>query len=180
MGLFVIRYNRYLKRNKLKHTDKGLVNFRTTYPPKKDHKKEDDEITCYECCKLGHYITACPNVTKHHKSKYKGSYKTKGKSSKGRRAYNAWGEEEESSSSDSCSSSDDEYANFCLMEQNKSGISKDPRWMKCAWSAVGAPPILGTSPSKCVDGGALKMSTLNQDKTWGLGQEPPPLAEDGS
>lgn len=49
MGLFFIRYNRHLKRNKLKHTNKGLVNLRNTHPPKKDHKKEDDEIACYEC-----------------------------------------------------------------------------------------------------------------------------------
>ena len=46
MGLFFRRYNRYVKRNKLKHTDKGLVNFRNIYPLKKDHKKEDDDIMC--------------------------------------------------------------------------------------------------------------------------------------
>ncbi|XP_050898059.1 ubiquitin carboxyl-terminal hydrolase 9 [Lathyrus oleraceus] len=115
-GLFVRRYNRYLKRNKLKHTDKGLVNFKNTHPLKKDHKKEDDEITCYECGKLEHYRTICPNFTKHHKSKDKVFYKTMGKSSKGCRAYISCKEEVESCSSDSCSSLDDECARFFLME----------------------------------------------------------------
>lgn len=34
-GLFVRLYNRYLKRNKLKHSNKGLIKFRNTQPPKK-------------------------------------------------------------------------------------------------------------------------------------------------
>ncbi|XP_050874924.1 uncharacterized protein LOC127078519 [Lathyrus oleraceus] len=124
MDLFVRRCNRSLKRNKLKHTDKCLVNFRNTHPPKKDHKKQDDEITCYECGKLVHYRTTCTNPTKHHKRKDKASYKTKGKSSKSRRAYIAWEKEVESFSSDSCSSSDDECAKFFLMARKKNGTSK--------------------------------------------------------
>lgn len=87
MSLFVRLYNKYLKRNKLKHTDKDLVSFINTHLPKKYQKREDDEITCYECAKFGHYRTTCPNLTKHHKSKDKTFYKTKGKSSKSRRAY---------------------------------------------------------------------------------------------
>lgn len=122
MGLFVRHYNIYLKRNKLKHTDKGLGNFRN--PLKKDHKKEDDEIMCYKCDKLEHYRTTCSNLTKHHKSKHKAFYKTKGKSSKGRRACIAWEKEVKSCSSDFCSSSNDECVNFCLMVQKKSGTSK--------------------------------------------------------
>lgn len=51
MGLFLRRYNRYLKRNKLKHGNKGLVNLRNTHPPNKEHNKKDDDITCYECGK---------------------------------------------------------------------------------------------------------------------------------
>lgn len=39
MGLFVRHYNRYLKTNKLKHTDKSVVNYTNTHPFKKDHKK---------------------------------------------------------------------------------------------------------------------------------------------
>lgn len=124
MGLFSKRYNRYLKRNKLKHTDKGLVNFRNTHPLNKDHKKSDDDIMCYECGNLGHYRTTCPSLTKHHKSKDKDFDKVKGKSSKGHRAYTVWEKEDESSSLDSHSSSDDECANFCLMERKKGETSK--------------------------------------------------------
>ena len=69
LGLFARRYNRYLKRNKLKYTDKGLVNFKNTHPLNKDLKKEDDEVTFYKCGKSGHYTTTCQNLTKHHKAK---------------------------------------------------------------------------------------------------------------
>lgn len=40
MVLFVRCYNRYLKRNKLKHFDRGLINFKNTHPPKREHKKK--------------------------------------------------------------------------------------------------------------------------------------------
>lgn len=65
MGLFARHYDRHLKRNKLKHTNKGLVNFRNTHPYKKYHNKGDDNIICYKCGKLGHYRTTCPSLTKH-------------------------------------------------------------------------------------------------------------------
>lgn len=87
MGLFARCYNIYLKRNKVNHTDKVQFNFRNTHPRNKDLKKEDDEIKFYGCVKSRYYRTTCPNLTKHNKSKDKGSYKMKGKSSKGRRAY---------------------------------------------------------------------------------------------
>lgn len=67
MGLFIRRYNWYLKRNKLKHTEKGLINFKKYHPSKREHNKKDEDITCYECEKLGHYRTICPSLTKHHK-----------------------------------------------------------------------------------------------------------------
>lgn len=69
-------------------------------------------------------MTTCPNLGKHHKSKDKDFCKTKGKSSKGRRAYIALEEDVESSYPDSCSSLDDECANFCLMTRKKCGTSK--------------------------------------------------------
>lgn len=102
MSLFIRQYNRYLKKNKLKHSDKGLVNFKNNHPLKKEHKKKDDDITCYECGKSGYYRTTCPSLTKHHKHKDKEFYRTKGKISKGRRAYIVWEEEDESSSTNYC------------------------------------------------------------------------------
>ena len=48
MRLFVRRYNRYLKRNKLKNVDKGLINFINTHPPKIEHEKNDYDIMCYK------------------------------------------------------------------------------------------------------------------------------------
>lgn len=87
--------------------------------PKREHKKKDDDIPCYECGKLGHYRTTYPSLTKHHKKKDKEFYKKKGKSTKGRRAYITWEEEDESSSSYSCSSSNDECVNLCLIAWKK-------------------------------------------------------------
>ncbi|XP_050909787.1 uncharacterized protein LOC127123628 [Lathyrus oleraceus] len=124
IGLFIRRYNGYLNRNRLKHIDKGLVNFKNTHPPKKDHKKGDDDITCYECGKLGHYRPICPSLTKHHKSKDNDFYKMKRNCYNGCRAYIVWEEEDESSSIDSCSSSDDECVNFHLMARKKGETSK--------------------------------------------------------
>lgn len=34
-GLFVRHYNKYIKRNSLKHSDKNLVKFRKSNPPRK-------------------------------------------------------------------------------------------------------------------------------------------------
>lgn len=59
MGLFVRCYNRYLKRNKLNHSDKGLVNFKNTDPPKREHVKKYDDFTRYKCEKFDHYRTTC-------------------------------------------------------------------------------------------------------------------------
>lgn len=124
MWLFVRHYNRYLKRNKLKYSDKGLINFKNTHPPTRKHKKEDDDIPCYECGKSGYYRTNCPSLIKHHKKKDKKFYKTKDKNAKDRRAYIVWEKEDESFSSDSCSSSDDIFINLCLMERKKSEDSQ--------------------------------------------------------
>lgn len=43
MSLFVKCYNKYMKRNTLKHYDKDLVKFRRSNPPRKweDNKKEE-------------------------------------------------------------------------------------------------------------------------------------------
>lgn len=48
MGLFISCYNRYLKRKKLNHFDKGLINFKKYLLPKIEHKKKDEGVTCYE------------------------------------------------------------------------------------------------------------------------------------
>lgn len=71
MRLLVRCYNRCLERNKFKHFDKGLINFKKTHPPKREHKKKDDDVTFYECRKSGYYRATCPSLTKHHKKKDK-------------------------------------------------------------------------------------------------------------
>lgn len=40
IGLFAIHYNRYLKRNKFKHTDKGLVNFKNIHHLRRIKRKK--------------------------------------------------------------------------------------------------------------------------------------------
>lgn len=120
LGFFVRHYNRLLKRNKLKHFDKGLIKFEKSHPPKREHKKKDEDITYYEFIKSGHYITTCPSPTKHHNKKDKEFYNMKGKNVKGYKAYIAWEEEDGCPSSDSCLSSGDDYANLYLMAQKES------------------------------------------------------------
>jgi len=84
MSLFVRRYNRYIKRNGLKHNDKNLVNFRKA--SRKGTKSDNDEkvVSCYACGKIGHYKNKSLEL-----AKQRGRFRAK-RSSKGRRAYIVW------------------------------------------------------------------------------------------
>ncbi|PNX80237.1 phytoalexin-deficient 4-2 protein [Trifolium pratense] len=75
MGLFVKRYNSYMKKKGLKHNEDNLKKFRKSFKKGNNTKKEEKEITCYECGKTGHIKSECPTLSKakgkaHHK--YKG------------------------------------------------------------------------------------------------------------
>lgn len=62
--------------------------FRVLYHPhKKEYKKKEEDVICFECIKSGHYHTTYLSLKKHHKKKDKEFYKAKGKNAKGRRAY---------------------------------------------------------------------------------------------
>ena len=114
MGLFVKSYNRYIRKNRVKHFYKNLINFRRLSNSSKEdeNKKGKIRISCYNCGNVGHYRPNCPLIKK---DKEKGHHK---KSSKSRRAYIAW-ESESDSSSDESSSSSDESAKLCFMANKK-------------------------------------------------------------
>lgn len=45
MSLFIKRYNTYIKKHQLKHSDKNLINFKKTHPHKnEENKKEDSQL----------------------------------------------------------------------------------------------------------------------------------------
>lgn len=67
MELFVKRYNQYMKKHKLKHSNKNLINFKKSHLHKKEHKRKEEDATCFECRKSGHHITTCTSLNKHHK-----------------------------------------------------------------------------------------------------------------
>lgn len=124
MGLFVKRYNRYMRKNNLKHSDKNLINFKKSHPYKKENERKEENVTCFECGKLVHYRTTCLRLNKHNKKNDKESFKTKGKHVKGRKAYITWEKENVSSSSSYRSCSDNECVNIYLMAHKKSENSK--------------------------------------------------------
>jgi len=51
MSLFVRRYNRYIKRNGLKHNDKNLVKFRKASRKGKESDSDEKVVSCYGCRK---------------------------------------------------------------------------------------------------------------------------------
>lgn len=56
MGLFVRRYSKHIRKNNLKHLDQNMIKLRKSNPPNKwdDKKKEEKNVTCFECGKLRH------------------------------------------------------------------------------------------------------------------------------
>jgi len=117
MGLFVKRYNRYVRKNGIQHSEKNLVNFRkqSRFSKNDDSKGKTTRGSCYKCGKPGHYKPDCPM---NKKTKEKDSYKSHKKPSKPRRAYIAW-ESDSDSSDDESSSDEDENANLCLSAHQK-------------------------------------------------------------
>lgn len=70
ISLFVKIYNRYKKKHHLNHLGKSLINIKKSFPHKKDEKKkEDNQVTCYECEKSCHYSTTCPSLSKRYNKK---------------------------------------------------------------------------------------------------------------
>src|SRR3954466_6051918 len=100
MGLFVRRYNKYLKKNGAKHSNKGLINYRkqSTKFKQDDNNKGKIKELCFNCGKAGHYKPDCPYLEKEKEKNQSKSHR------KYKRAYIAW----ESDSSSESSSSDEE------------------------------------------------------------------------
>src|SRR3954471_18369399 len=84
MGLFVRKYNRYLRKNEIKHSDNNLVDYRRQAKSNKqeDSKKTKPKGSCYNYGKPGHYKPDCTSLKKN-----KAKNKTQNKSTKGKRAY---------------------------------------------------------------------------------------------
>lgn len=117
MRLFAKCYNWYIKKYYLKHSHKNMIEFRKPHPHKKEeNNKEDNQVTCYDYRKCGHYCTTCPSLTKCNNKK--DSYKKKGNHTKGHGAYIAWEDEGECSSTSSLSLNDNELSHLCLMVHN--------------------------------------------------------------
>ncbi|XP_050897150.1 uncharacterized protein LOC127103967 [Lathyrus oleraceus] len=111
MGLFVRRYNRYLRKNEVQHSDKNLVNYRgqSKFSNQEESKTTKSRGSCYNCENSGHYKPDCPLLKKD-----KVKNKRHKKSSKARRAYIAWESDSEPSSNGNLS---DEEEKACLVTQ---------------------------------------------------------------
>ena len=116
MGLFVRKYNRYIQKNGVKHSDNNLMKFRRKSSPIKEenNKKDKGNVIFYECGKPGHYKPNCPSLAKN---------KGKGQRNKSRQAYVTWESKSESSSNESANESDEEE-NYCFMANHRQGNKK--------------------------------------------------------
>lgn len=66
MSLFVKHYNKYIKRNCIKYSNKNLINFRRPQSLKnmEDKKKDGKQMACYKCDKYDQYKTSCLSLIK--------------------------------------------------------------------------------------------------------------------
>ncbi|WJX13358.1 hypothetical protein P8452_03754 [Trifolium repens] len=128
MRLFVRRYNRYVRKNGIKHSDENLKKYRkdSGYRRRNEDARYSKKGACYECGKIGHFKPDCPKL----KRKEKGSptFK-KGSKDKGKKAYVAWesGSSSSHSSSSSSSSDEDEMANVCFTSHHHKKKDKAPK-----------------------------------------------------
>src|SRR3954466_5619860 len=105
---FVRRYNKYIRKNGAKHSDKSLIKYRKQFNKYKQDENNKGKVKgpCFNCGKVVHYKPDCPYLKKDkEKNQIKGHNKP-------RRAYIAW---ESDSSSEYSSSDEEESANLCLM-----------------------------------------------------------------
>ncbi|KAK2435416.1 gag-protease polyprotein [Trifolium repens] len=124
MGLFVRCYNRYVRKNGIRHSDDNLKKFRkdSGYRWKNEDDRHSKKEACYECGKVGHFKPDCPKLKR--KEKESPSFK-KGSKDKGKKAYVAWESSSSSSSSLSSSSSsgEDVLANVCLTSYDRKKLA---------------------------------------------------------
>ncbi|KAK2430292.1 gag-protease polyprotein [Trifolium repens] len=126
MGLFVRRYNRYVKKNGIRHSDENLKKYRkdSGYHRRNEDARYSKKGICYECGQDGHYKPDCPNIKR--KEKESSSNKRRSKTKK---AYVAWESNSSSSHSSSSSSSSDEseVANVCFTTHHHKKKDKAPK-----------------------------------------------------
>ncbi|KAK2374793.1 gag-protease polyprotein [Trifolium repens] len=124
MRLFVRRYNRYVRKNGIRHSDDNLKKFRkdSGYRRKNEDVRYSKKGACYECGQVGHFKPDCPKLKR--KEKESPSLK-KGSKDKGKKAYVAWesGSSSSSSSSSSSLSDEDALANVCLTSHDRKKLA---------------------------------------------------------
>ncbi|KAK2364611.1 cysteine-rich RECEPTOR kinase [Trifolium repens] len=126
MGLFVRRYNRYVRKNGIRHSDDNLKKFRkdSGYRRKNEDARYSKKGICYECGQSGHYKSDCPKLKKNEKESSSNKRRSKGK-----KAYVAWesGSSSSSSSLSSSSSDESEVANMCFTTHHHKKKDKAPK-----------------------------------------------------
>jgi len=107
MSMFVRRYNRYIKRNGLKHNDKNLVNFRKASMKGRESYNDEKVVSCYGYGKVGHYKNECPELAKER------GRSGANRNSRERKAYIAWEEDEFTSNTSDAENKDED--DLCFM-----------------------------------------------------------------
>ena len=111
MSMFVRRYNRYIKRNGLKHNDKNLVNLRKASMKGRESDNDEKVVSGYGCGKVGYYKNECSEFAKERR---RSGFN---QNSRGRKAYIVWEEDEVTSNTSDTENKDED--NRCFMGQMK-------------------------------------------------------------